>query len=271
MPISRPLAVAVALAAAAALLLTLSYTASAAPAKAPPAKVKLVRQISKLDGQFHSLRARVRKCAPARTDLRVAQRQRNAAAGGATVRRTTANLKARRALMAASVVRLSRAAKACGASTTPAVATVDAVPGPTAGTAMVLLPDLLGGVSLEVAPLLGGLPLGDVLQVVDVDQLVGPLCQSPGVSCVGIDGGDLLQAVRRLLAADLLASLLDLDVAGTLATVRALLGAGDLTRLVRVERVSDTVLRLVPVGALADLAALPAVPALPVGIIDVLG
>jgi hypothetical protein len=91
------------------------------------------------------------------------------------------------------------------------------------------------------------------------------------VSCIGIDGGDLVQAVRRLLAPNLVASLLDLDVAGTLATVRALLGAGDLTQLVRVERVSDTVLRLVPVGALADLAALPAVPALPVGIIDILG
>jgi hypothetical protein len=136
---------------------------------------------------------------------------------------------------------------------------------------MVLLPDLLGGVRVNVGPLTDGLPLGDVLKLVDVDALTGPLCVTQDVSCIGIDAAALTQAVTRLLGANLVVSLLDLDVAGTLATLRALLGAGDLTRLIHVEPVSDTVFRLVPVGPLADLAGLPAIPALPVGLVDLTG
>jgi hypothetical protein len=233
--------------------------------------VQLVRQISKLDGQFHALKNRVKKCTTAQTDLRVAQRQRNAAVAGATVRRTKSALKVRRARMAAAVVRLARAARTCATSVTATSASVDAVAGPTPGTAMVLLPDLLGGVRVNVGPLTDGLPLGDVLQLVDIDALTGPLCVTQDVSCIGIDADALTQAVRRLHGANLIVSLLDLDIAETLATVRALLGAGDLTQLVQVERVSDTVFRLVPVGPLADLAGLPAIPALPVGLVDLTG
>ena len=91
------------------------------------------------------------------------------------------------------------------------------------------------------------------------------------MSCVGVDADALTQAVRRLLGANLIVSLLDLDVAETLATLRALLGVGDLTQLVQAERVSDTVFRLVPVGPLADLAGLPVIPALPVGLVDLTG
>jgi hypothetical protein len=268
---ARHLAAAVALAAAAALLVSLPAGAAAKPAAIAPTKVQLVRQISKLDGQFHALRNRVKKCTSAQTDLRVAQRQRNAAVAGASVNRTKSALKVRRARMAAAVVRLARAAKTCATSVTATGASVDAVPGPTPGTALVLLPDLLGGVQVNIAPLTDGVPLGDVLRLVDIDQLTGPLCVGQGVSCIGIDGNALTQAVGRILGANLVASLLNLDVGGTLATLRALLGAGDLTGLVQVERVSDTVFRLVPVGPLANLAGLPGVPALPVGLADLTG
>ena len=134
--------------------------------------------------------------------------------------------------------------------------TLFAVPGPTPGTAVVLLPDLLGRVQVNVGSLTDGLPLGTVLQLVDIEGLTGPLCTARGVSCIGIDTTALTRAVTRLLGGNLVASLLDLDVGGALATLRALLGAGDLTSVVQVQRVSDTVFRLVPVGPLAGLSGL---------------
>jgi hypothetical protein len=257
-----------AVAVAALMLATLPALASARPA--PRAKkVSLVRQISKLDGQYTALRTRVKRCASAATDLRVAIRQRNAAVAGAGVGRSLANLKLRRARLAAAVVRLSRAATACTA-TGSGVATIAAVAGPTPGTAQVLFPDLLGGVSLDVSDLTEGLPLGRVLQVVDLSQLGGLLCTSPGVSCIGIDVADLRDAVHALVGTNLVASLLDLDLPATLATVGALLRAGDLTQLVGVQRIGDSVLRLVPLGPLAGLSGLSGVPALPVGLVDLL-
>ena len=63
-------------------------------------------------------------------------------------------------------------------------------------------------------------------------------------------------------------SLLDLDLAGVLAQVRALLRADDLASLIEVQRLSDTVVRLVPVGPLGGLAALPSIPNLPIGLIS---
>ncbi len=62
-------------------------------------------------------------------------------------------------------------------------------------------------------------------------------------------------------------SLLNLDLAGVLAQVRALLQADDITSLIAVQRVSDTVLRLVPIGPLAGLTTLPSIPNLPIGLI----
>lgn len=269
MPNARRLAATIALAVAATMLVSLPSLASAKPAPARSVKVSLVRQISKLDGQYHSLRNRVKTCPSAATDLRVAARQRTAALRGSSIHRSLANLRLRRARMAAAVVRLGRAAKSCAVA--PGVtATSTALPGPTPGTALVMLPDLLGGVSLDVGPLLQGLPLGD-LKLVDVAQLTGPLCASPGASCVGIDAADLLAGVHQLLGANLVASLLNLDLPATLASVRALLGADDLSGLLRVDRVSDTVVRLVPIGPLADLAALPGAAAVPIGLIDLIG
>lgn len=268
----RPRAAATALAVAALLLVAAAAPAPAAPARQLPAKLTLVKQIVKLDGQYQSLQRRVQACASATRERRVAARQRANARPGATVRRSLANLQVRRARMAAAVVRLARAAKVCAtAPTATATATSNAVPGPTAGTAAVLLPDLLGGVSLSVGNLTGGLPLGELVTLVDVDQLAGPICTSPGVSCVGIDTAALDAALARVTNAALLSDLLDLDLGGTLGSVTALLDAGRLSGLIGVERVSDTVIRLVPLGPLAELTMLPAIPAVPVGAIDLTG
>lgn len=264
MPHPRRLA-AIALAVAVTMLASLPTIATAKPAPPGSVKVSLVRQISKLDGQYHSLRNRVKTCPSAATDLRVAARQRTLALRGSSIHRSLANLRLRRVRIAAAVVRLGRAARSCATSGITATAT--ALPGPTAGTGLVVLPDLLGGVTLDVGPLTQGLPLGDI-KLVDAGQLTSLLCTSPGVSCVGIDAADLLAGAHQLLGANLVASLLNLDLPATLASLRALLGAGDLDGLLRVDRLSDTVIRLVPIGPLAALAALPGAPAVPVGLID---
>ena len=164
MPHPRRLA-AIALAVAVTMLASLPALSTAKPAPPGSVKVSLVRQISKLDGQYHSLRNRVKTCPSAATDLRVAARQRTLALRGSSIHRPLANLRLRRARIAAAVVRLGRAARACATSGVTATAT--ALPGPTAGTGLVMLPDLLGGVTLNVGPLTQGLPLGD-LKLVDV-------------------------------------------------------------------------------------------------------
>jgi len=63
-------------------------------------------------------------------------------------------------------------------------------------------------------------------------------------------------------------SLLNLDLAGLLAQVRALLQADDIASLIAVQRVSDTVLRLMPIGPLTGLTGLPSIPNLPIGLIS---
>lgn len=266
MSIARSIA-AVASCAAVAFLLASSVSAHGAPAPISKQKVTLVRQISKLDGQHASLRKRVRTCPSAATDLRVAARQRAAAMRGATVRASLRSLRAKRARMAAAVVRLSGAARRCATGALPS-SRIQALP-TAAGTAPVDLPTLMGGVAVDLDGLLGAQPLSQALHLVSIDELGGLLCSTTGVTCVGIDASLLGDAVRRLSAANLLASLLSLDLGGALSDVQALLRAGDLASLVRVERLGDDALRLVPIGPLAVLAGLPAVPDLPIGAIRV--
>jgi hypothetical protein len=270
MPLTRlPAALAIA-AAVAILLAAVAITAAPRAGAAPPSaeKIKLVRQISKLDGQYASLRNRVKKCAAAAIDVRAGDQQRRNAIRNARVGIQVKTLRTKRARMAAAVVRLANAARRCAVSPTPQ-ATVQAVPSPSNPSLVELsLPNTLSGTAIDLSNLLGGLPLSQVLTLVDVDELGGLLCSATGVTCIGIDTGLLTSAVRRLIANNLLGSLLNLDLAGVLAQVRALLQADDLTGLFEVQRISDTVLRLVPIGPLAGLAALPAIPNLPIGFIS---
>jgi hypothetical protein len=262
MPTARPWAAAAATAALA--LLLVAASATAAPKKPVPIakqKVTLVRQISKLDGQYTSLRARVKTCASAAADLRVADKQRKDARRAATVRRKLPVLRAKRVKMAAAVLRLSRRAKFCASAAAPPTTSVAA-----ASTPDVRLPDVLAGAAIDLSDILGAVPLGDVIRIVDISELGGLLC-SATVTCIGIDGGLLTGAVQQLLANNLVASVLNLDVPGVLASLTGLLSAGDLTSLIGVQRISDTVLRLVPLGPLALLSGLPSIPNLPIGTI----
>jgi hypothetical protein len=262
MPTARPWAAAAATAALA--LLLVAASATAAPKKPVPIakqKVTLVRQVSKLDGQYTSLRARVKTCASAAADLRVADKQRKDARRAATVRRKLPVLRAKRVKMAAAVLRLSRRAKFCASAAAPPTTSVAA-----ASTPDVRLPDVLAGAAIDLSDILGAVPLGDVIRIVDISELGGLLC-SATVTCIGIDGGLLTGAVQQLLANNLVASVLNLDVPGVLASLTGLLSAGDLTSLIGVQRISDTVLRLVPLGPLALLSGLPSIPNLPIGTI----
>lgn len=267
----RTITAVVATAVTAALIAT-SATAVAAPAKraAKPSsqQITLVRQISKLDGQYTSLRKRVRTCATARTDLRVADRQRRAAKRSATVRRPVRVLRAKRVRMAAAVLRLNRRARLCATARRPVTPVVAAVPAG-AGTAQLRMPDVVTGASLDLGSILGSLPLGDVVRVVDVLDLDGVLCSTAGVTCIGVDGALLRQALDRLLSRNLVTSLLSLDLPGTIAAVQALLAGGDVASLIGAEAVGGSVLRLVPLGPLAQLAGVGVIPDLPIGAIRV--
>lgn len=267
MPLTRLPAV-LAIAVAAILLLAAGAASAASPAKHPSAeKVKLVRQISRLDGQYASLRNRVKKCPAAAIAIRAGDQQRRNAIRNARVGIQVTTLRAKRARMAAAVVRLATAARRCAISPTPQV-TVQAVPSPTDPSLVQLsLPNLLGGTAIDLSNLLGDLPLSQTLSLVSLDELGGLLCSATGVTCIGIDTALLGQAVRRVIANNLVGSLLNLDLAGVLAQVRALLRADDITSLIAVQRVSDTVLRLVPIGPLAGLTSLPSIPNLPIGLI----
>jgi hypothetical protein len=164
--------------------------------------------------------------------------------------------------MAAAVLRLSRRARVCARAAVPTT-TVQAT------SPDVRLPDVFTGAAIDLSDILGAVPLGDVIRIVDIGELGGVLCSATGVTCIGIDGALLTGAVQQLLANNLVASLLNLDVPGVLASLAGLLNAGDLTSLIGVQRISDTVLRLVPLGPLALLSGLPAVPDLPIGAIGI--
>ncbi|WP_217912950.1 hypothetical protein [Miltoncostaea marina] len=266
----RPLTAVVAAAVAATLIATGATAATAAPTPAKPSsqQITLVRQISKLDGQYTSLRKRVRTCATARSDLRVADRQRRAAKRSATVRRPVRVLRAKRVKMAAAVLRLNRRARLCATARRPVTPVVQAVPG-AAGTAQLRMPDVVTGASLDLGSIIGSVPLGDVVRIVDVLDLDGVLCSTTGVTCVGVDGALLRQALNRLLSQNLVTSLLSLDLPGTIAAVQALLAGGDVTSLLRAEVIDGSVLRLIPLGPLAQLAGVGVIPDLPVGAIRV--
>lgn len=310
----RPLALAAALGVAGALSATPALSAAPAPAaghaaharaaapakaakspKATPAKVRALRTISLRKGQYAAWRTRVRGCAAARADLRVANRMRARALRKVSVRMPVRTLRKRQVVMARAVKRLVVASRRCGvvqgqtavapgapAPQQPPTIVVNVPPpgGGQGGGATVDVPSitiqspidlqsLLSGVPLDLSQVLGGLALPPDLSIVDLGSLGLPVCAGPDAGCVAIDVDALRQAVRDLVAANLVPGLLDdllnLRLAGLLDEVEALLGAGDLASLVEVERVSDTVVRLVPQGPLAELSAEADVPDVVVG------
>ena len=231
-----------------------------------PAKVTQLKRISTLNGQFISLSKRVKRCPAASADLRAATKLRKGALRG-TKRASVRRLKAKRSTMSKAVVRLSRGAKRCAVS--PGGTRVIRVPdgsggagAPSAFSAQLRLPDLIGGSTLDLSQVLTGraaLP-GDVA-VVEIGALAGEGCNSRTVACVGIDTLALSRAVNSLLDVNLsLGGLLDLDIGVLRSELNRALASGDLSSLISVQPVGGQLVRLVPQGPLAQLAGLAQLP-----------
>ena len=126
------------------------------------------------------------------------------------------------------------------------------------------LAQILGGAPIDLSAVLG--PDGTLpatLQFVALDQALDGILGGGGL--VAIDAQGLLSLVNQSVLTLTTCSPLDLGclIAGVVGTVNGLLtqitdllGGGtapDLGDLLRIERVGDTVVRLVPIGPLAQL------------------
>jgi hypothetical protein len=269
-----------------------AHAKAAKSPKATPAKVRALRTISLRKGQYAAWRNRVRGCAAASADLRAANRMRARALRKVSVWMPVRTLRTRQVILSRAVKRLVVASRKCGVvqgetavapgapAPQPIVVNVPPPGGGQGGGVTVDAPpitiqspidlrSLLSGVPLDLSQVLGGLALPPDLSIVDLGSLGLPVCVGPDAGCVAIDVDALRQAVQDLVAANLLPGLLNeltnLRLTGLLGQVEALLGTGDLASLVDVERVSDTVVRLVPKGPLAELSAEVNVPDVVVG------
>jgi hypothetical protein len=220
-------------------------------AKVAPAKVTQLQKLSRLDGQFISLARRVRPCAGSAAQIKSAGTMRTAALKRAR-KSSVRVLRTKNVRMSRAVLRLARFAGTCDrpGGTAPVILRPDS-PGGT--SASLTLPELLGSPRLDTASLLDGGVLPDTIAAVPLDELLSSPCVTQGSACVGIEL-DALAASLTKLAGDnpLLAPI----VTPLLNRVLAAVGAKDLNSLIRVRRIGDTVIQLVPVGPLARLQAL---------------
>ena len=237
-------------------------TASAAPhaqAKVAPAKVTQLQKLSRLDGQFISLTRRVKPCVGSAAQIKAAGAMRKAALKKAR-KSSVKVLKRKNVKMSKAVLRLAKFAGKCGAgaSTAPVVIQPGSVtpgqPGaPGSASAALTLPQMLNSVPLDVSTLLDGGILPDVINAVPLDQLLSGECVAEAAACLGIDPTALVSALTDAVN--------DLPLLGPvlqplLNQVLAAINANDLASLLEVQRISDTVLRVVPQGPLATLEAL---------------
>jgi hypothetical protein len=225
-------------------------------ARVAPAKVTQLQKLSRLDGQFISLTKRVKPCAGSAAQIKAAGAMRKAALKRAR-KSSVRVLKTKNVKMSKAVLRLAKFAGKCGTSgsSTPVIIQPGAgSPGaPGSASAELTLPQLINSVPLDVSPLLDGGILPDVINAVPLYQLLSAECVSQGAACLGID--------PNALASSLTEAVNDLPLLGPvlqplLNQVLAAIGANDLASLIDVQRISDTVIRVVPQGPLATLEAL---------------
>lgn len=233
-------------------------TASAAPAKAgvAPAKVTQLQKLSRLDGQFISLTKRVKPCAGSAAQIKAAGAMRKAALKRAR-KSSVRVLKRKNVKMSKAVLRLAKFAGKCSAagSSAPVIIQPGAgAPGaPGSATAGLTLPQLLNSPPLDVSSLLNGGVLPAVINTVPLDQLLSGQCVTQAAACLGIDPTALASALTNAVN--------DLPLLGPvlqplLNQVLAAIAANDLASLLDVQRISDTVIRVVPQGPLATLEGL---------------
>jgi hypothetical protein len=228
-------------------------------ARIAPAKVTQLHKLSRLNGQFVSLVRRVKPCAGSAAQIKAAGAIRKAALKKAR-KSSVRVLKAKNVKMSKAVLRLAKFAGKCGAPGSrppvvvqPGTGSPGAPGAPGSAFANLALPDLINSVPMDVSPLLGGGILPDTINAVPLDQLLSGQCVTQGAACLGID--------PTALAASLTDAVNELPLLGPILNpllnqVLAAIGANDLASLIDVQRISDTVIKLVPQGPLATLEAL---------------
>lgn len=285
----------------------LAGSSAAAPKPvSPAAKRATIKQMNTWNTSWKRLASTVRTCRPASYRSAVALRGR--ALRNIRAVRTRPALTRRVTLMKRSVLTLSLARRACvrygapgavlvvvspgtgggsngagsgsGGGVTPGPGgggggggggtTTPGVPGLVTSLADITIGQVLGGAQLKLTNLLGGLPLPTGLVPVALSKLEEPVCVAANTVCVGIDGTALLGAVNSTLGLNtVLANLLGINVNGLLAQVTNAVNTGDLTTILSVVRVNADTIRVVPVGALAQLTQLGIIPSSVIGRIGV--
>lgn len=220
--------------------------------------------------------------ARAKTTLGTTAKARTKALRGVKASAPTRTLTAKRNQMANTNKTLRAVARLCATAGVPVPGTSTAPIAPSGPPVVITVPggsttaqpvdlslrNVLGGTPIDLSSLLGpGGVLPSTLSLVGLDQLLGGVVGEGGL--IGVDPQALLNLINGGVYNLTACGLLDLgcitnSLLGTtndaLAGVTSILngaiggaGLGDLNDLLRVERVSDTVVRLVPVGDLATL------------------
>lgn len=246
-------------------------TASAAPAT--PAWNTQVSTLMKGDKQFTKLATKVAPCAAAAPTVASARKVRAVAVRNwraASVR----GLRAKNVRMRAAVLRLAKAANSCGLAvpanpggpvvvtpgtggftTTPGLPGSPGAPGaPGGGGATSITLDLpirtiLDGLPIDLTAVLNGGVLPQVIQLVPSTGLTDPVCSTVGTACIGVNPATLSSVLTTVTAGVPL-------VGGLVTQVVGALTGGNLSGILTVQRVSDTVVRIVPAGPLATVRAL---------------
>jgi hypothetical protein len=262
----------------------------ATPAAGQTAGSDGLQRLTALDRQYRVLLAIRPACASTRADRARARSLRGRAirdAGAAG----PAGLRARATLLRRAVAILRRAPRVCvrppaappapvaGIASVPAsLPPVPMPPGTGPGgpaTIPLTLASLLKGDVFDLTEQLGGFQLPAALGALGLGQLDDRSCRGVAAICLGLDRPVLNEQMRDLINRNgvtlALGNLTALNLPGLLTQVDLLLDQGDLATLIRVERLDDRVLRLTPIGALAELAGLPDVPDVVVGRLQVAG
>jgi hypothetical protein len=261
--------------------------AGAAPAGVSGERLALFKQLAVLAGEFRALGTPRPPCrrTPARRAADAALLRR---ATARAARASAASLRTRAAVLRRAVARRRAGVGCAPASQAPPPAGVQTagppVPPPaqppgTGPSGPLILPISLANIvhaeTLDLTPALGGARLPATLPPLKLSTLNDRGCRGVNVICVGLDRSLLDAQLQDLMNANLLgvalANVASLDLSGLLTQVDSLLGSGDASGLIAVERVDDSHLRLQPMGPLARLTAVAAIPDVVVGQIQLVG
>jgi hypothetical protein len=254
----------------------------------------LHKTLNSLNRKYVAVAKRTLTCAASRK-ARAQARRRRASALRRVKRARTSSLKIRVRIMSSAIRRVARSTRSCrgGLAGAPSVATGPtsasapaagtsplgtAAPAPSAGSqpagsggspappgmAAINLMQALGETPLALIGDPGASPLPEIFRLEDLESLASPACTRPDTSCVAMDASALASGLEQAVrTSEAQAPALSAALEPLLGQVESGLRSGRLDQLLRLQRVSGTMARFVPRGALAQLAALLPASALP--------